>query len=249
MRIITNIAKGKLLMLNLLKGKLGESIKIYFKILRIFLMLLIFLGICSPLIYLLGCLILMALSPLLLTLILVIKYLFLPFFLPVSIIYIICFIKEVKSIPEKYIRFSKDEEDNSIKKTQEEYLEELNSRYNFLYENGKTLEDLIKEIANEHSKIYLQFYLSEFKQHVSRKFTDSKNISFIALILSICSIMLGLLSQFKDTNTISQTDISLFIVFCFSIIFIFAMYQAFSKKPKKLAIAIFLLEEAIKIKK
>ena len=42
MRIITNIAKGKLLMLNLLKGKLGESIKIYFKILRIFLMFLIF---------------------------------------------------------------------------------------------------------------------------------------------------------------------------------------------------------------
>lgn len=146
-----------------------------------------------------------------------------------------------------YIMSISDKNDDKIQKTTfENYLSELNTRFKNLKCNSNTLENLVLEISKEHSAIYLQFYLTRFKQRLSTKFTDSKNISSMAFFLSICSLFLGFYSNFKDD--ISKIYVIRFIMSIICFIFCFSIYQVITKKPKQLANAIFLLEEALKLK-
>ncbi|ADJ61231.1 hypothetical protein [Lactococcus cremoris] len=175
-----------------------------------------------------------SLSPLFLLLIIFI-------IIPIILISLIIYFRNKKSIKsEKYIAISSEKDEKSYEKTHKEYLEKLNKQYDSLKKRGKatetTLEDLINNISEDHSELYLRLYLHDFKAKKDI-YSDEKAFGF-------AGIFLALVALFSDLKLPWYWGV---VVMIMLLGYIFT--RPLSPNVKKYSNAVFLLEEALKIKK
>lgn len=115
-----------------------------------------------------------------------------------------------------------------------EFLEEIHTKCKNLEKDDQTLESLIINLSTEYSELYLRLLLNSFKAQNS-KFSNENSIGFVALFIALSGL-------FVSIHAIYWSVLPMF----FAIVYIFV--RPLSPKVKKLSEAIFLIEEALKLK-
>lgn len=115
-----------------------------------------------------------------------------------------------------------------------EFLEEIHTKYKNLEKDDQTLESLIINLSTEYSELYLRLLLNSFKAQNS-KFSNENSIGFVALFIALSGLFVSIHAIYWSV-----------LPMIFAIVYIFV--RPLSPKVKKLSEAIFLIEEALKLK-